>query len=73
MAILLDLANVAKAANRRPIFMDIGANIGYFSALAAAHNAHVYAFEPMEKNYDMIRCTMGNSKEMHGIRLYTAG
>eukprot|EP00759_Apiculatamorpha_spiralis_P036869 PhF_6_TR37079/c0_g1_i8/m.54341 len=47
-AILTALANVAKEVKRRPVFMDIGANIGYFTALAAAHNAKVYSFEPMK-------------------------
>ena len=33
------------------VFVDIGANIGYFSMLAASKNFPVVAFEPVEANY----------------------
>ena len=31
---------------KRPIMLDVGGNIGWFSLLAAAHGAEVFAFEP---------------------------
>jgi FkbM family methyltransferase len=37
---------------------DLGANIGYFSVIAAAlvgENGHVHAFEPMPHNLDRLR------------------
>jgi len=73
--VLRALANAAKIQRRRPIFMDIGANIGYFSALAAAHNSTVYAFEPLKHNYDMIRCTRQHFPEADRalLHLFTAG
>eukprot|EP00759_Apiculatamorpha_spiralis_P036864 PhF_6_TR37079/c0_g1_i3/m.54335 len=53
--------------------MDIGANIGYFTALAAAHNAKVYSFEPMKRNYEMIKCTIKSQPYGSFITLFPAG
>lgn len=36
------------------VMVDIGANIGYFSLLAASLGAKVYAFEPERKNFDYL-------------------
>jgi len=36
------------------IVVDVGANIGAFSIMAAKRGAVVYAFEPSPKNYDML-------------------
>ncbi|GFH46398.1 hypothetical protein CTEN210_02872 [Chaetoceros tenuissimus] len=36
-------------------FLDIGANIGWFSLNMAALGVNVIAFEPMEQNYEMIK------------------
>jgi FkbM family methyltransferase len=33
-----------------PLFVDVGANLGYFSLAAASLGAHVIAFEPMSRN-----------------------
>jgi FkbM family methyltransferase len=33
-----------------PLFVDVGANLGYFSLAAASMGAHVIAFEPMSRN-----------------------
>lgn len=35
--------------------LDIGANCGYFSFLAASHGSHVYAFEPMQRNLRLLQ------------------
>lgn len=34
------------AVKNRSIFLDVGANVGWFSLLAASHGAQVYTFEP---------------------------
>jgi FkbM family methyltransferase len=39
--------------NRRPIMLDVGGNVGWFSMLSAAHGAEVFVFEPNVVN--MIR------------------
>ncbi len=40
------------------VFLDAGANIGYFTVLAAASvgaHGHVYAFEPEPRNFQLLR------------------
>ncbi|KAL7540835.1 hypothetical protein ACHAXR_010415 [Thalassiosira sp. AJA248-18] len=47
--ILLEESERLKSTNqqqKRPIMLDIGGNIGWFSLLAAAHDAEVFVFEP---------------------------
>jgi FkbM family methyltransferase len=39
------------------IFVDIGANLGYYTCLAAQHGKHVIAFEPQQQN---LKCLMQN-------------
>lgn len=45
-----ELLDVVQRAQTQPRFLDVGANIGYFSVLAASHNATVTAIEAMEPN-----------------------
>jgi FkbM family methyltransferase len=42
------------ALSQKGTFIDIGANIGYFSLIGSRHYAKVYAFEPLKKNYDKL-------------------
>jgi FkbM family methyltransferase len=45
--------------------IDVGANIGYTSILfasAADPRFRVYAFEPEQRNFDMLRCTIRSSR-----------
>lgn len=42
---LFDKILQASKQQRQPIVLDVGANSGYYSLLAASHNASVYAFE----------------------------
>ena len=37
------------------VFVDIGANVGYFSMLAASKNIPVVAFEPVESNFSLLK------------------
>eukprot|EP00936_MAST-01D_sp_MAST-1D-sp1_P001686 g1686.t1 len=39
------------------VFVDVGANIGWFSLLAAAHGHEVLALEPMEFNLELLRAS----------------
>eukprot|EP00937_MAST-01D_sp_MAST-1D-sp2_P002239 g2239.t1 len=44
-------------AARRRIFVDVGANIGWFALLAAAHGYDTVAVEPMERNVELLRAS----------------
>ena len=37
---------IDKSKSKHPIMLDVGANVGWFSLLAASHGAEVFAFEP---------------------------
>jgi predicted RNA methylase len=39
--------------SQKPVFFDIGANIGYYSLFIASLNKKVYAFEPSKKNHTL--------------------
>lgn len=40
----------SRSDGHTPLFVDVGANLGYFSLAAASLGAHVIAFEPMSRN-----------------------
>lgn len=42
---LFDTILTTRPGQRQPLVLDVGANSGYYSLLAASHNASVYAFE----------------------------
>eukprot|EP00760_Papus_ankaliazontas_P038724 PhM_4_TR9261/c0_g2_i1/m.75845 len=65
--VLSALFDVVHHFKRQPVFYDVGANIGYFSVLAASHGAKTYAFEPMKQNYEMINCTLQHDREDDGV------
>lgn len=55
----------------RPLFVDIGANIGWFSWNAAMHGHRVYAFEAMDSNVQILQHTMcTNPQLMDSITLF---
>jgi FkbM family methyltransferase len=51
--ILKGVSNRMENKNNRPIMLDVGGNVGWFSMLSAAHGAEVFVFEPNVVN--MIR------------------
>jgi FkbM family methyltransferase len=58
------------------VFVDIGANIGFFTIYAAILGAHVIAFEPLKQNVELVKvsaCLNGLDKqiELYGIGLKT--
>ena len=48
------------AQNIKPgdVFMDIGANVGFYSAFASALGAKVYAFEPTPETFDILKANV---------------
>lgn len=52
------------------IVVDIGANIGGFTAYAAQTAKHVYAFEPNKKNFELLK---ENTKQFKNVTLYNCG
>jgi FkbM family methyltransferase len=52
------------------VFVDIGANIGYFSMLAASKNVPVIAFEPVEANYSLLKKSITENNFEHLIVSY---
>jgi FkbM family methyltransferase len=47
------------------VFVDIGANIGYYSLLAQSRACKVYAFEPSPSNYSLLQKNISLNKEKH--------
>lgn len=57
-----------------PIFVDIGANVGWFSMNVASHGYKVYAFEGMPQNVELMKATVCASEEGRGnVLLYPYG
>jgi FkbM family methyltransferase len=57
-------------------FVDIGANVGWFTILMAAWGVNVIAFEPMEQNLHLIRktlCNPENSRFSDRVVVYPTG
>jgi precorrin-6B methylase 2 len=52
---LLVAETLARAADRRLLSVDVGANIGPMTGLLAAHSGEVCAFEPNPKITDRLR------------------
>ena len=48
---------ITRLLDRIDIFVDVGANLGYYTCLASQHGKHVIAFEPQQQN---LKCLMRN-------------
>ena len=58
--ILVDaLRNLCRAKHPRGVFVDVGAHVGWFSAMAASHGCDVVAIEPQDRAISCIRATVG--------------
>lgn len=49
---------LAKVLGKDDVFYDVGANVGFFSLLAASRGARVVAFEPLQRNVELLRRNM---------------
>ena len=66
------LAKICKGWN--PVFIDVGANTGYYSLLAAAAGAsRVYAFEPVPSIYKIFSANIAESALQGKITTYDTG
>ena len=66
-------APVPSLERPEPVFLDVGANIGWYSLLVAAMTSHsVVAFEPMPYNAELfeasIEANVGASERIHVVR-----
>ena len=55
---------------KKLLFIDIGANIGYYSLLAASIGIKCIAFEPIKKNYRIFEKSIKENNFQHLIKLY---
>jgi FkbM family methyltransferase len=66
------IAKICKGWN--PVFVDVGANTGYYSLLAAATGAkRVYAFEPVPSIYQIFKGNIAESALRDKITTYDTG
>lgn len=61
------ILELLKNATPDTIFVDIGANIGYFSMLVASKKFPVVAFEPVEANYSLLKKSIADNNFQHLI------
>ena len=52
------------------LLVDIGANIGYYSLLAASKNIDVISFEPIKSNYELFESSIVKNNFDNRIKLY---
>lgn len=64
------ILELLKENNPDTAFVDIGANIGYFSMLVASKNVPVIAFEPVEANYSLLKKSIIENNFEHLILSY---
>ena len=65
---------VRRSVGAFTLFVDVGANTGFFTLLAASHGASVLAFEPQPHCADLMRSTLqsANARLAHRIDFRTA-
>ena len=64
-AIITQLKNLQKNnPNKTVFFMDVGANIGWFTFAVASTGTHVIAFEPFSNNIKAIKSSMCSNLEI---------
>ncbi len=56
------LVELFKQKSPDTVFVDVGANIGYFSIIAACSNVPVLAFEPIDANYSLLKTAIIQNK-----------
>lgn len=59
--------------SRAQVWLDLGANIGTFSVLAALHGCHIYAYEPERENCAMTRANVALNGLEDRITIFERG
>ena len=54
------------------IFIDIGANIGFYSILLSGHFKKIYSFEPNQRNFQVLRKNI-NTNDLKNIKIFNYG
>ena len=52
-----ETAIIKRMLGQVDVFVDVGANLGYYTCLASLHGKHIVAFEPQQQN---LKCLMRN-------------
>ncbi len=55
------------------VVLDIGANIGFYSCLAASRNKHVISFEPLPKNFSYLCKNLWNNNLSSNAEVFPLG
>lgn len=61
----LETAEVLKLVKPGGVFLDLGANIGYYSVVAALAGARVVALEPEPGNFELLRRNVAHNRLAH--------
>ena len=57
-------------AAHRAVFVDVGANIGFWTLAAAQAGHEVYAFEPVPRNVAMVQASLARNKLQERVHLF---
>jgi FkbM family methyltransferase len=64
------LRSLCKAKQPRGVFVDVGAHVGWFSAMAASHGCDVVSIEPQDRATTCIQATVAaNAAEWHNVSI----
>lgn len=55
------------------VFVDVGANVGYYTCLALSRGKHVLAIEPQRKNLDCLFASIESNGFEDGIEIFPVG
>ena len=61
---------ILQTLDKNDIIVDIGANLGYYSLISAAHGFQTMAFEPFHKNYDKFNSSILLNTFNNKIKLF---
>jgi len=66
----IETATIEKLLDSTDIFINIGANTGYYCAMAISRGIYTVAFEPVHQNLSMLYSTISANKWNNSIEVY---
>jgi FkbM family methyltransferase len=66
-------ALIEKHLRSADVFVDVGANVGYFTCLACSMNKHVVAVEPLANNLRYLYANLQANGWSEGVEVYPVG